>query len=933
MTNRRFVSGSKLARLALVFLLTTLTLGLFDLSEALPIYAATADVSTNADAGAGSLRAAITAINAAGAGPHTITFSVAGANPVITLATPLPALTASNVTIGETAGPNATCTATGPGGRGQPRITINAAGIGAADALGITGDSNVIVGLNIVGTPATGAGVRIFGSGNTLRCNYIGINQAGIAATANDIGVFVAGGTLALPNIIGGTGPTDGNLISGNTNAGIQIANTSVGTQVIGNLLGTNASGLLAAAANVPNGIGVFNFSNNVSIGSTAVPQVIGGNIDGIQVLGGSNVTIVNNYIGTNPAGVALANAEGILFSAGTGYTIQNNFVQRNSGPGIDLGGTVSGTTISNNTVSNNGAQGIILNSTGVNNRLSQNLVYTNGGIGIDVGLNNAPDPTPAAPNTAYPVLTTASWDGTKLRVQGTAVAGATVEIFFTDTPPDATGNGEGRYYVATTTANGAGAFDTGPVSLPGGVPVPTLASRVTATTTPLAGTTSEFGTNIPLTLPPFTLIKSGKLSTDGTKITWTIVATNNNTIDVTGAALTDTPTPTQLYITGSLTTSFSPAAGANSVTVGTFPVGSLNFNLAAGSALTIQFDVAVPTKTPAGSEFTNQVTVTAAGINSGAPFNSNVAKVKIPSPEDSKGLPANIVVRCKITPDREASEDEFNEIKIKCKLQNLGKGRARGLRLRIPIDVSLVIGYAVFSNSNMWVSKIVLTGDSPYLLISVPDLDENQDMDSTVVFRPNVTPGKKLKGTKVMLRCDAQWDDDDKPGKKGKSNGMVFVFGDSNRDVSNGETLPFNQGNQTIEVNQKVEFDSDLFEPDEDVDFWVTQPDNTSLPLPRIRANQDGKVLILFSSVGLAPGIYVFVGRGNRSEILIVSVITIIQIGTGGSPSPSPSASPSASASPSPSASATSGGDTPTPTPIPNQTPTVGSSIVSPRK
>ncbi len=56
-------------------------------------------VTTNADAGVGSLRQAITDANAAGAGPHTIGFAPALSGQTITLASDLPVLSVSDVTI------------------------------------------------------------------------------------------------------------------------------------------------------------------------------------------------------------------------------------------------------------------------------------------------------------------------------------------------------------------------------------------------------------------------------------------------------------------------------------------------------------------------------------------------------------------------------------------------------------------------------------------------------------------------------------------------------------------------------------------------------------------------------------------------------------------------------------------------------------------
>lgn len=650
MTDRPYVPGKKPTAVVLTFLLLGFVLALFDLASSVEVYAAGFTVSNLNDSGAGSLRQALTDVNVAGAGPHTITFTVTG---TINLASPLPPLTVDSVTIGTTGGAATdTCQPTGPGGKGKPAVTLRLAGGGSVLTLGSS--NNIVQGLAIGGgTGAGNAGILINGSNNTMRCNYVGLDTDGSTVIANASGILVSSGS---GNTIGGTGTNDANLISGNTGAGIVIASDATNTNI------------------------------------------------------------------------------------------------------------------------------------------SRNQIYSNGGLGIDVGDNGTPDPTPVAPNTAVPVLLTATRDGSKMQITGTAPAGSLVEIFLTDNPADASGYGEGRYFLTSITASGTGAFDTGKFSLPAGVPKPGSSSRVTATATPAAGPTSEFALNIGV-----------------------VVLSDN---------------------------------------------------------------------------------------------------------DDQEHPPADIIVQCKITPDREASDDAANEIKLTCKLKNVGRGKAKGLKFRIPIDINLVIGYATFSDPRMWVSEIILTGDSPSIVITVPDMDESNELESIIVFRPKIVPGFSLKGTKIVLRGEADWDDDDGPGKKHKSNGMVIVFGSSNVDQSGGTTLPFNQGNVTVVVNQKVQFDSDLFEPDEIVDFWITKPDNTSIALFRGPANSDGKLFFVLDTSNLEPGIYVFVGRGNRTEILVVSVVIIISAGGNGTPTPSPSATPSPSPSASPSAS-----------PTVTTTPTVGANLASNNK
>src|SRR2546426_7215505 len=89
-------------------------------------------------------------------------------------------------------------------------------------------------------------------------------------------------------NTIGGTAAGAGNVISGNSGAGIFLTDTTpsvtTGTNIQGNLIGTNAAGT-AAIANVQGGIVVASGSHNNTIGGTtaAARNVISGNgSDGI---------------------------------------------------------------------------------------------------------------------------------------------------------------------------------------------------------------------------------------------------------------------------------------------------------------------------------------------------------------------------------------------------------------------------------------------------------------------------------------------------------------------------------------------------------------------------------------------------------------------------------------------------------------------------
>lgn len=314
-------------------------------------------VVTNTNShGPGSLREAMINANAT-LGADTITFNIAGPGvKVIAVVTTLPDITES-VTIDGT---------TQPGYAGAPLIEINGASTGGhgfiikatsvVKGLAIGNfssgvalwfrdcDNNVIQG-NYIGVDATGttargnsrglllsnssnnliggvtaaarnvisgnnfSGIELGGSSNVIQGNFIGTNAAGTAAI-NELGgtgIDISSSPF-INNIIGGTEPGAGNLISGNGNG---IRTNAPGTIIQGNLIGTDVTGTKA----LPNAGGIDADANNVTIGglTAAARNIISANALGVR-LGGEGTTLQGNYIGTDITGtLALGNDTGVV--------------------------------------------------------------------------------------------------------------------------------------------------------------------------------------------------------------------------------------------------------------------------------------------------------------------------------------------------------------------------------------------------------------------------------------------------------------------------------------------------------------------------------------------------------------------------------------------------------------------------------------------
>jgi len=285
-----------------------------------------------------SLREAITAANSQ-SGAKSITFGVGG---TITFGSVSPLISGGSTTID---------------GGGQITLSENASG----NVLHVTSANNIIRNLTIVS--GLRRGVWIDGaaaSGNQVLGCYIGTNAAGQSGlgNAND-GVYV--NNSGSGNTIGGTGPGEGNVISGNTHSGIVVDN-SPETLVRGNIIGLTPN-TTAKRGNSIHGIYILGGSDNVVTGPG---NIIGGNGQEGMRLNNSgtapdNCSIIGNYIGTNASG-----------SGGLGNTLYGIRVDT-TGTGNEVGGTGAG---EGNVISGNNSGGILIDSA-VQTRIEGNLIGT----------------------------------------------------------------------------------------------------------------------------------------------------------------------------------------------------------------------------------------------------------------------------------------------------------------------------------------------------------------------------------------------------------------------------------------------------------------------------------------------------------------------------------------------------------------------------
>jgi hypothetical protein len=239
-------------------------------------------------------------------------------------------------------------------------IQGNYIGIGAdgLTALGNKGNGiRLINSGNTIGGTSAGAGNVISANGKNgvydedgsaimIQGNKIGTDATGMVAVGN-----LGDGVKTDPgaDVIGGTDPGAGNLISGNGQAGIEIRSGLVQ----GNKVGTTINGD-AALSNASPGIRVLGSGNTIGGTVAGAGNLVSGNVgDGI-VLEADDNAVSGNRIGVSADGTMS------LGNGGSGVVLR--------GRGNTIGGTTTG---ARNVIAGNAVRGVFLSGSG-------NLVFGN---------------------------------------------------------------------------------------------------------------------------------------------------------------------------------------------------------------------------------------------------------------------------------------------------------------------------------------------------------------------------------------------------------------------------------------------------------------------------------------------------------------------------------------------------------------------------
>jgi parallel beta-helix repeat protein len=421
------------------------------------------------------------------------------------------------------------------------------------------GAGNVISGNQEYGLLLQGTG------GNIVQGNFIGTDRTGTVALGNGIFTSLNDGVYVTEpgDVIGGSLPGEGNVISANGGNGISVHQAinsltdASGITVQGNDIGSDVTGALPLG-NGGDGIYVSATPNVIlggaSLGAGNLISANGG--DGVQIVdasadvnaghASSGAVIQGNTIGADVSGT------GRLGNAADGISIVTSYdvASDETVGGVDLG--------EGNTVAFNGGRGVEI-PFGSGNVVRGNDIFGNGGLGLIMDINGtlatyAEDRGVALSQTA-PVLTSATFDP-----QGTVVLGSLSGLpftryeidFFANDAVNPTGFGDGQAYLQSISVlvddTGSAQFQ---IALDAAVPV---GGWITATATPdtADGNTTPFAQPAPVMAAEPETIQFAAPAYLVTETGGAAVITVTRTGDTSGTATVDYATSDGSAVAGS---------------------------------------------------------------------------------------------------------------------------------------------------------------------------------------------------------------------------------------------------------------------------------------------------------------------------------------------------------------------------------------------
>jgi hypothetical protein len=260
--------------------------------------------------------------------------------------------------------------------------------------------------------------------------------------------------------------------------------------------------------------------------------------------------------------------------------------------------------------------------------------------------------------------------------------------------------------------------------------------------------------------------------------------------------------------------------------------------------------------------------------LNLSGAINANITRPQgtgtILKPEVKKkkeAIPADLIAQLRVTPDRKLPSTPRTELTYTLTVKNVGPGKASNISARLPIDSNLEAGWTNFSNSQVWVEKIVTDVEQPYMQLRFPDFESNGVVTSTIVFRTKID---NVPDSVIFTRATVKWNDDTAIDRITGSNAVrLKIVNEASTDETGGK-VQFLQLNSNEAKPGKYTLFGDIYGPHEIVSLWYTNQSGESVALGNTRADDKGQIWFELDSSKLPQETSLVVaGFGNRTEVI----------------------------------------------------------------
>ncbi len=565
-----------------------------------------------------------------------------------------------------------------------------------------------------------------------------------------------------------------------------------------------------------------------ISVGSSTIGTPVTTNLT-ISNTGTASLTVSTAVItGLNAADFAVSTAGGFPFTIIVGGAAQTVTIQCTPSAG---GLRIATLTFTTNDPSQP-SPSYTLNCTG----LIPGYNSTPVGPGGTINVGSAPIGV-ATPNYTLNVLNTG---GASLTINSFAITGVNAADFVVTAPT----------FPFTIAAGGAAR----PVTLvctPSGIGART--ATLTFSTTDPAQPSPSYTLNCSGLIAGYTsapaapgeLISIGKAKI-GASLTYDLRVSN------TGAAALTVSLPGGGAITG-------PQASSFSLLAPNFP-----FTLAPGGSIIVTIQCTVTKRDSLVATLTFNTT----DPNRTTVSYSLLCEELKPEPK----LPADLFLELTVKPDRVVSNNPENLIAYTFKITNRGEGPADAVRLLMPIDPALRVGYTIFEDPQVWVSELTPTT----IKIAMPLIKPGRSVTGTIVFRPVISP-KPEAGMKVYTRYSVIYDDQTGTNWQRFSNSVNFIFSDDDTNISTEDQQLLMPARQSGKVGSSFTYGTNFLAPEEFATAWITNvATRTSVQINGGWANRQGELTLVVTTNGFAPGEYTVSVRGNRSKVIGNASLTL---------------------------------------------------------